>query len=402
MNKNSDSSDRYVDYLCPACRAEGMFVFHEQKDVPVHSVMNMPDRKTAIEYPVGDIMLGFCKQCGFISNIAFNPKLIEYSSDCEESQGFSPTFNAFAHNLAKELIKRYNLYNKDIIEIGCGKGEFIISLCEIGKNRGVGFDPAFVPERITSEAKKRVTFIRDYYSEKYSRYKADFICCKMTLEHIWRPLDFIETLRRSIGDKSDTIVFFQLPDATRILRDCAFEDIYYEHCSYFCPESLTNLFHSCNFDILNSENVFDEQYIIMESKPSTRDNLSSLNDTKDIEVINDNVLSFEKKYESKIEHWNIRFQGLIDNNKRVVIWGSGSKGVAFLSTFKKFNIINYVVDINPYRQGTYMAGTGQEIVGPEFLREYKPDVVIVMNSIYVEEIRHDLNAMGLNPEILAL
>ena len=42
------------------------------------------------------------------------------------------------------------LRGKDIIEIGCGKGEFLLLLCEMGNNRGTGFDPGFVSERISS------------------------------------------------------------------------------------------------------------------------------------------------------------------------------------------------------------------------------------------------------------
>ena len=41
-----------------------------------------------------------------------------------------------------DLIRRYDLRGKEVIEIGCGKGEFLSLLCEVGDNRGVGFDPA--------------------------------------------------------------------------------------------------------------------------------------------------------------------------------------------------------------------------------------------------------------------
>jgi len=60
------------------------------------------------------------------------------------------------------------------------------------------------------------------------------------------------------------------------------------------------------------------------------------------------------------------------------------------------------VDINPYRNGYYMSGTGHKIVGPDFLQEYRPDVVIVMNEIYCDEIRTLLREKGLEPEIVAL
>ena len=126
-------------HICHNCGAHGMSIFCEFRGVPVHSVLLMPTREAAVNYPRGDIVLGFCKTCGFISNVAFNPDMQEYSSRYEETQGFSPTFNTFHQNLASRLINRYNLHGKDIIEIGCGKGEFLTILCETGKNRGVGF-----------------------------------------------------------------------------------------------------------------------------------------------------------------------------------------------------------------------------------------------------------------------
>jgi len=64
--------------------------------------------------------------------------------------------------------------------------------------------------------------------------------------------------------------------------------------------------------------------------------------------------------------------------------------------------IENVVDINPYRHEHFMAGSGQKIVAPAALQDIKPDVVIVMNRVYVPEIQDDLLKLGLNPEIHAL
>ena len=61
-----------------------------------------------------------------------------------------------------------------------------------------------------------------------------------------------------------------------------------------------------------------------------------------------------------------------------------------------------MVDVNPFRQGKFMIGTGHEIVSPESLAESAPDVVIVMNPIYVDEIRDQLDGMGLRPEITSV
>lgn len=77
--------------------------------------------------------------------------------------------------------------------------------------------------------------------------------------------------------------------------------------------------------------------------------------------------------------------------------------MAFLTTLgQTLDDIAYAVDINPIKTGTFMAGTGQEIVAPSFLQEYRPDVVIIMNPVYLDEITRDLHAMGLSPEIYTL
>ena len=82
-----------ADHACPSCLSKNMYLFHELNDVPVNSVLNIATREKAIEFPKGNIALGFCQKCGFISNTEFNPELIEYSSSCEESQSYSPTYH---------------------------------------------------------------------------------------------------------------------------------------------------------------------------------------------------------------------------------------------------------------------------------------------------------------------
>jgi SAM-dependent methyltransferase len=301
------------------------------------------------------------------------------------------------------LIDQYGLRGKDVLEIGCGKGEFITLLSELGDNRGVGFDPGYREDRNLSEAAKNVKFIKDFYSEKYSGYQADFVCCKMTLEHIPDTAAFIGTVRRSIGDRKDTIVFFQIPEVTRILSDCAFEDIYYEHCSYFSPGSLARLFRSRGFDVLAVKKEYGDQYLTIEARPGTdNEGQTKLAEEDDLEALTRSVATFPARCEERLGEWRGRLADFARGGKRVVLWGSGSKGVSFLTTLNAGNAIEYVVDINPHRQGYFMSGTGQKIVSPGFLRTYKPDVVIVMNAIYCDEIRRDLEQMRLAPELLSV
>jgi len=388
--------------LCNSCLSNEIDIFYNSMDVPVNSVLNLKTREQALKIRRGNITLGFCKICGFISNVVFSPELLEYSSEYESTQSFSQTYNMFTYRLAEKLIDRFNLRGKDLLEIGCGNGEFLTLLCELGNNRGIGFDPAYIEGRSESRKGTRIKFINDFYGEKYANYSADFVCCRMTLEHIYSTAHFTRMIRQSMDGRMDSIVFFQVPDVTRILHDCAFEDIYYEHCSYFSPESLAGLFKSCGFDVLNLETDYDGQYIVIEAKPTDDIHAAVFASEDDLNRLQCLVKAFPEKFQNKTSKWKSRLEAIRSNGHKVVLWGSGSKSVAFLTTLQITDEIKYVVDINPHRQKTYMAGTGHEIVTPKFLKEYKPDVVIVMNEIYKDEISKDLYDMGLSPKILTL
>ena len=388
--------------VCPSCGAQDMSIFYRASDVPVNSCLLLPTQQQALDFPRGDVALGFCEVCGFISNIAFDPAKVNYFSVYEDQQCFSPTFNTFAQNLATHLIEKYNLRNKYILEIGCGKGDFLALLCELGNNSGVGIDPAYVNNRIQSAVSDHLMFIRDYYSESYARYHGDLVCCRHTLEHIYNTAEFVGIVRRAIGNRLDTIVFFEVPDVTRILREIAFWDIYYEHCSYFSPGSLARLFRSCQFDIIDFSKDFDDQYILIEVKPVNRKTEKVHELEESVKEMAKDVNYFATHCREKLDQWKKRLNKLYADGRRAVVWGSGSKCVSFMTALGVKDEIEYVIDINPFRHGKYLPGIGKKVMPPEFLRNYKPDVVIVMNPIYYAEIRQRLDDMDLTTEVMSI
>lgn len=389
-------------YVCPACRGLDVWAFHYIENVPVHSVMNVPTRCEAEQFTLGAIDLAYCKECGFIANHAFDDSLLRYGSGYEATQSFSATFKSFARRLAERLIERYDLHNKTLLEIGCGNGEFLALMCELGENRGIGFDPAYDEQRTEGLTTQPITIIKDFYSEKYAQHRADFLFCRMTLEHIPKVAEFVEMVRRSMAESNGTIVFFQVPDVTRILSECAFEDIYYEHCSYFSPGSLGRLFERCGFEVMSSQTDFDGQYTMIEARISSGYSSNRFCTANDLEKTHAHVAAFARTYSRKKAEWQHRLDSFAQQNKRVVLWGAGSKAVAFLSTMHSHRCVEYAVDINPYRQGMFMPGSGKRIVPPSFMKRYRPDVVITMNKVYQQEIGRSFEEMGLAPQLLTL
>lgn len=386
---------------CPSCRSRGLTIFHEQAEIPVHSVRLVESYEEARSFPRGSLRLGFCGECGFITNTAYDPAPQDYAVSYEETQGFSPRFREFSRDLAARWIDRYDLRGRSVLEIGSGKGEFLVDMIEQGVASAVGIDPSY-DGRLTGPAAERITFVEDYYSEQYADLTGDAIICRHTLEHIHPTGDLVELVRRTLEGRPDTPVLFELPDVLRVLREVAFWDVYYEHCTYFTPGSLARLFRRAGFDVLDLELDYDDQYILIECRPSTGEPAEVLALEESPAEVADAVRSFRRSFAETRRQWTDRLARAREDGSRVVIWGAGSKGVSFLTTLGIEREIEYAVDVNPHKHGKYMAGTGQRVVGPEFLRSYKPDLVIAMNPIYLDEIGAELASMGLSPELVAV
>ena len=88
------------------------------------------------------------------------------------------------------------------------------------------------------------------------------------------------------------------------------------------------------------------------------------------------------------------------SDQHAAVWGAGAKGTIFVNTLREHHQIQYVVDINPHKQGSYISGTGQKIVAPEALREFRPDFLILMNPIYRDEVERIVAGLGLAPRLL--
>lgn len=385
--------------ICPNCGSGRCRAFYEVRRVPTNSCLLIENRARALDFPTGDIVLAVCSGCGFIFNAAWDSDLTVYSDQYEETQGFSSTFNAFNRKIAEELVRNYDIRDKTVLEIGCGKGEFLSLLCEIGNNRGIGYDPSFVPARAGTT--RAVRFVPQFFTEDTREIPPDLLCCKMTLEHIGQTHRFLRCVR-SVANRQDSLIFFQVPDAERILKEGAFWDVYYEHCSYFSATSLEHLFVRTGFLVQRIWTGYGGQYLMILASPAEHGPGFARRDEEEVATIIDMCGSFTASAARSRAAWLNRLRNWAAAGQRTVLWGSGSKAVAFLTTLAVHDEVEHVVDINPYRVGKFLPGTGQRIVAPAFLREYRPDNVVVMNPVYVREIEQELARQRCEPNVYTI
>ena len=107
---------------CPISGSTDLKPVFKLGNVPVICNQLWPDADAARAAPAGDVDLVICPETAMIWNAAFEPERMVYAPGYENALHFSPKFQAFAEELAKGLVDRFDLKGKHVFEIGCGDG----------------------------------------------------------------------------------------------------------------------------------------------------------------------------------------------------------------------------------------------------------------------------------------
>jgi SAM-dependent methyltransferase len=368
---------------CPACGGPDTRGLLDIPQVPALCNLLCETREQALEVRRGDLRLACCENCGHLFNAAFDPALVEYTARYYNSLEASPRFGRYVAGLAADLVARYGLAGKRVIEIGCGQGEFLKRLCRLAGAQGVGFDPSAE----AGAGDERVQFVARTFTAADAALEADLIVSRQTLEHLPEPAAFLALLRRTLGNRT-TAVVCEVPNLGFVVRQAAVWDLLYEHCSYFSPLSLGRLFARCGFRVERVAEVYDGQYLVLHARPEGPESGEAAGASRA------EVGRLAGRYRAKVQGWRETLRQLARRGRRAVVWGAGSKGVMFLNTFREEPALEYVLDVNPRKQGKHIAGAGHKIVPPELLRSYQADLVVMMNPIYREEIRRRLEELS--------
>lgn len=383
---------------CPICKSNVLSELLSLFDVPVACNVLLPTKEQALSAKRGNIYLVCCNQCGHVFNQDFEPDKMEYDPDYDNSLHFSPKFQNYAHDLAKYLLNTYHLQGKHIIEIACGKGEFLSLICRLGGCTGTGFDPSY-DQRQDKDLSEGVRILKEYFKPSRNGQQGDLICCRHALEHIYDPVEFLQTVRQAIKPDRNPVVFFEVPNVLYTLRDGGVWDIIYEHYSYFSTSSLKQAFLEAGFDVRFVYATYGDQFLGIEAIPSNTLHFSYSENDVQYNSTHQYAESFKVQYQKKFSYWHHQLRSLNEGNKKVVIWGGGSKGITFLNTFQGISNIEFVVDLNPHKQGRYVPVTGQRVVSPESLTEIHPDTVLIMNPQYLDEIQNMLNTFNVSSDV---
>jgi SAM-dependent methyltransferase len=377
---------------CPACAAAEMEPLADLGRVPVFSGVTFEDLGEALRSPAARMELLSCLTCCHVYNIAFQPELLDYDVDYDNTLHHSRTFQAYSDGLVQRLAHDYDLRGRQIVELGCGKGHFLVDLCRTTGAYGTGYDRSYAGE-VTDP---NVSFVRDYLSWDYPG-DFDFFVSRHVVEHLVEPMDFLSGLRRACSRRKVS-GYIEVPDAIYDFERSPW-NCHYPHVSYFSATSLARSAIRAGFGLVRLVRSFEGQYLALEIGVNvpTPDEISftgmGLHREREI------LAEFRENYAGMVQGWKDRLQER--GYDKCVVWGAGAKGLGFLNAVDPERQLAAVVDLNPAKSGHFLPVTGHRIIGPDELRSQAVSTVIITNPAYRREIAATLIELGVHAEVLS-
>ncbi|OLM11249.1 class I SAM-dependent methyltransferase [Pseudonocardia sp. Ae505_Ps2] len=391
---------------CPACDAPASDPFFSVTGLPVHGTAVLPDPVSARSVATGDQVLVLCERCGLVFNRDFDPGLLDYTGDHEESQHHSPRFAAYAAEITADWVARFGLAGRHVVEVGCGSGDFAAELLGAGVGRVTGIDPHFVPQRVRPELADRLTAVPAEFARDQVEPDTAALVCRHTLEHIPDLAVFGAELSAGLRRGGGRALLAEVPDLGRILDEGAFWDLQYEHCSYFTPATMRTFLAGVGFSDPQVRLTYADQYVVAEAGPDGTPGAPAL-EPHLRDALRGACLDFATRVSDQVGRWREWLGGRAATGDEVVVWGGGAKGLTFLNVVEGraegTGAVGAVVDINPGLQGRFMGGLGLPIRAPKDLLDSPPRSVLLMNPVYTGEVRATLDELGLgSTELLAV
>lgn len=401
-----------VHVRCLACGSPGCETFLELGAVPVVANELHDDREAAENVTRGDMALAVCSECSHVFNARFDPERIAYTQAYENALDHSPRFREYQRSLVEELVRDYPLGGSHVVEIASGQGQFLRQLCREGGCRGIGYDPSYRHEADPLAAGIDDGTVR-IESERFDAEQVgrlvkhgalpELILCRQALEHFERPREFLSELGDALAADRESQLVFEVPNSLYSLFEGGIWDFIYEHVSYFSPSSLAVCFEAAGFAVGEVKERFGGQFLTVRAAwPANatpvggrRDDVSRLDVAAAVRAarrLGDEVRDRRRSWRSELE---VRLAGGED----VVVWGAGSKGITFLNLVGETGRRLRAVDLNPKKHGKYVSGAGVRIEDPDTLAEAPPAMVVVMNPLYLEEVREHLERLRLSPRL---
>ncbi len=313
-----------------------------------------------------DLELYRCPHCGMIQ-LACEP--VPYYRDCIRACGVSTEMAKEKTAYYHEIFGKYGLFGKDVVEIGCGGGEFLKLIQDAGANAyGMEHKKELIQAACDAGYEVRSGYPGDKDAPAEWRERFDGFTCTQFLEHASEPADFLAGIAKLL--KSDAIGIVEVPNFDMIQKELLFTEFVADHLLYFTEDTLRKMLTINGFEVLDC-NPHWHNYVLTAVVKKRKDA---------------NLSGFQKEKDQLVSDLQQFVKDVKESGQKLAIWGASHQALAIIGMSEIEDSIEYIVDSAEFKQGLYTPGTHLLVVPPMTLKERPVDVVLVMAASYNKEV----------------
>lgn len=364
---------------CLACGSHDLVLTLDLNSQPLANSYKNSAEDQQENFPLA---INRCKNCYHVQlTHAVNPSLM-YKNYLYVS-GTTKTYLDYMNWYAGWTAGCYSLLNdasaKSVLDIGCNDG----SQLNFYKQRGletVGVDPAEnLYERSSANHRVYLDFFNTALAKQIDS-QFDIISMQNAFAHQYNPLEFLEAIALLMHNNS--LLFLQTSQANMIVKN-EFDTIYHEHVNFYNINSMHKLAERAGLYLINvyKTPIHGTSYIFVLSKnPKHYDQkiLNSLiNGEAQLGLLEDSTyVKYQNRCEELAKDLVEKVSAYtLEHDCKAVGYGAAAKGMTLLNyTGLK---LDFIIDDNPLKQGTFTPGSSIPIVGSAELDNHKDSVIFV-------------------------
>lgn len=345
------------------------------------SAQQIPDKDELDKDKPFTLELCQCKGCGLVQ---INTEPVGYYKDVIRAGGGSSTMKNLRQEEYKRLLAIMNsngLTGKRIIEIGCGRGEFMKMWEGIDPQleiHGIEHNPRLVKEALDDGLDVTLEFAENE-EVKLGGAPYDAFVQFNFLEHQPKPLEMLKCIYNNIKDGAVGLV--TVPSLEYILEHDGYYELIRDHIAYYDERTLKELFEKAKFKVIDERVVNRDtiEIIVEKAKESMFDQSAFNGEYINFKPLEDNYLIIRKDFEEYINQ-------LEETNRTIAMWGAGHQGFTLAATTEMLGKVRYIIDSAKFKQGRFAPVSHVPIVSPDHFFDDPVDEILIVAPGYTDEI----------------
>lgn len=327
-----------------------------------------------------------CVDCGHVYNQAFDYADVPYSDKPNLMFNQGTLWQDHLEAIQALMLARLP-ENPTVIEIGCGEGHLLRSMAKANPTgRYIGFDPSGHADTGDGLIEfHQALFEPDVH---LSELQPDMVISRHVLEHLINPLGFMQAMAFAASWLTQPVqVFIEVPCIDRVFQAQRTADFFYEHNSHFTRESLRRLLARCASTVDLIETGYYDEVVY---------GFATLSGSLHQKKYADQAFAFHQATQIGQHVVADKLSALQKTGQSIAIWGGTGKAAAFIQRFNVDRIrFPIVVDSDTSKVGTYVPGTGQEILLSDDLIKSSVDAIVIATQWRAKDIVLEIERKGI-------